>query len=598
LNKPYEAHPKYAYSHYPTKDYSSPSEYGFNANPYAYTHNTGARGVGIPPRKTSETGLPHLHQGPTLHHKPSFNIPSIHGTSKPTDPYMPHKNELHSSHLHNAPRTGTYLDGHYPYTKMHQEHQGLLGGHTSSYDAYHTEAKHHGAVRLMGIEGQRKPDGMLTSARKNTGTFGHAHGGHVSSIDHLSELEEDGGARTLPSLKDKYAKEGQTAHHHEGHGVRTVHQNELKALKSSTMHVTSAHALIEPRGLVGLKNIGNTCFMNSILQSLFNAPVFSDYFLKGTYTKEINQKHDKGIAKCYAELLSSIRSHSGSPSYSPESTYQLKRRIEESNPMFEGYAQHDAQEFLKALLEGIHEDVNRAVVKPAYKELKADTNVPLQITSTEWYNYMLGRDNSIVTDLFGGQLLSKTTCTHCGYESIAFDNYWDLSVSFTRGLSMLDKCDLPRMIEHFLKEEILDDLFNCERCKQKRKFKKCFSFWRLPKILPIHLKRFHFAKYKKEKITHNVKFPVKNLDLSEFVKESKDISVKDAKYSLFAMVNHSGNLNAGHYTAECMNLNNKKWYNFNDSMVKESHIISDKDTEIEGDAPYILFYIKNSCIEG
>jgi ubiquitin C-terminal hydrolase len=209
---------------------------------------------------------------------------------------------------------------------------------------------------------------------------------------------------------------------------------------------------------------------------------------------------------------------------------------------------------------------------------------------------MLGRDNSIVTDLFGGQLLNRTTCTHCNYESIAFDNYWDLSLSFTRGLSMLDKCDLPRMIEHFLKEEILDDLFHCVRCKKDRKFKKGFVIWRLPKVLVIHLKRFHYGKYRKEKITHDVRFPVKNLDLSEFVKESKDISVKDAKYSLFSIVNHSGSLNGGHYTADCMNPYDKKWYTFNDSMVRESHVVSDKDTEIEGESPYILFYIKNSCV--
>jgi len=136
---------------------------------------------------------------------------------------------------------------------------------------------------------------------------------------------------------------------------------------------------------------------------------------------------------------------------------------------------------------------------------------------------MLGRDNSIVTDLFSGQLLSRTKCTQCSYESLAFDNFWDLSLSFTRGLSILNKCDLTRMIEHFLKEELIDDLFYCEKCKQKRKFKKSFVIWRLPQVLVIHLKRFHYGKYKKEKITQSVKFPVKNLDLSEFVKESRNI---------------------------------------------------------------------------
>lgn len=138
---------------------------------------------------------------------------------------------------------------------------------------------------------------------------------------------------------------------------------------------------------------------------------------------------------------------------------------------------------------------------------------------------MLKRDNSIVTDLFSGQLLSRTVCSHCRNESLAFDNFWDLSLSFTRGLNMIGQCDLLRMLEHFLKEETLDDLFHCEKCKKKRKFKKNFAIWRLPKVLVIHLKRFHYGKFKKEKIRNSVVFPVQNLDLSDFVKDSSNIPI-------------------------------------------------------------------------
>ena len=104
----------------------------------------------------------------------------------------------------------------------------------------------------------------------------------------------------------------------------------------------------------------------------------ADYFTQGYYSKDLNMKNEKGIAKAYGDLLCKIRSHTGAPSYAAESTFSLKRRIEESNSMFAGYDQHDAQEFLKALLEGINEDLNRITSKQPYKELKAEPSRPLQ----------------------------------------------------------------------------------------------------------------------------------------------------------------------------------------------------------------------------
>ena len=84
---------------------------------------------------------------------------------------------------------------------------------------------------------------------------------------------------------------------------------------------------------------------------------------------------------------------------------------------------------------------------------------------------------------------------------------------------MLDSCDISRMFDHFLKEEQLEDLFTCEKCKTRRKSSKKFAIWRVPKILVIHLKRFHYGKYRREKIRHNVVFPVKGLNLKPFIED-------------------------------------------------------------------------------
>ena len=170
---------------------------------------------------------------------------------------------------------------------------------------------------------------------------------------------------------------------------------------------------------------------------------------------------------------------------------------------------------------------------------------------------MLARDNSVITDLFCGQLMSKTICTHCSNESLAFDNFWDLALSFTKN----SRPHLSEMLEQFLKEEMLEDLFYCEKCKVRRKSKKQFVIWRLPNILVIQLKRFEYTQYRRDKINKSVTFPVSSFDLRQFTKESSkeiyvsvskfkgDPSVRDSKYTLFGIVNHGGSLYGGHYTA-------------------------------------------------
>ena len=60
------------------------------------------------------------------------------------------------------------------------------------------------------------------------------------------------------------------------------------------------------------------------------------------------------------------------------------------------------------------------------------------------------------------------------------------------------------------------------------------------------------------------------------------------KYELVGMVHHSGEINYGHYTADCKNIHREKWYNFNDSSVYEASV----GDSIESNTPYLLFYYK------
>ena len=141
---------------------------------------------------------------------------------------------------------------------------------------------------------------------------------------------------------------------------------------------------------------------------------------------------------------------------------------------------------------------------------------------------------------------------------------------------------LEKCLKKFCKEEQLGegDEWYCPKCKEHVLAKKKMEFFYLPKILIICFKRFVKDSSYWEKNDDEVKFPINNLDMKEFViGPDKDHS----KYDLFAVSQHYGGTGSGHYTAVCKN--NGKWFSYDDSScheVSESNALSS--------AAYVLFY--------
>uniref|UniRef100_A0A8C1QKC4 Ubiquitin carboxyl-terminal hydrolase n=1 Tax=Cyprinus carpio TaxID=7962 RepID=A0A8C1QKC4_CYPCA len=305
----------------------------------------------------------------------------------------------------------------------------------------------------------------------------------------------------------------------------------------------------------GLRNLGNTCFMNAILQSLSYAkPVpkqLFDYWLTLSNTPH-------GLSDVIGKL---------------------------SDVFCRGYQQQDAHEFLRYLLEHLH------------REMQGSKNGSPSPALTDFL-FSRNGTSTIVTSVFGGVLQNEVYCLICGTESRKFDPFLDLSldipsqfrIKFTKDQEPGPTCTLNDCLQSFTDLEELDEteLYMCHKCKTRQKSTKKFWIQKLPKVLCLHLKRFHWTAFLRNKIDTYVEFPMRGLDMKSFLLEPENSLLENCLYDLAAVVVHHGSsIGSGHYTA--YGLHERRWYHFNDStvtLVSEEAVLKAK--------AYILFYTERS----
>uniref|UniRef100_A0A663LUH8 Ubiquitin carboxyl-terminal hydrolase 19 n=1 Tax=Athene cunicularia TaxID=194338 RepID=A0A663LUH8_ATHCN len=183
-------------------------------------------------------------------------------------------------------------------------------------------------------------------------------------------------------------------------------------------------------GFTGLVNLGNTCFMNSVIQSLSNTRELRDYFHDRSFESEINYNNPLGtggrLAIGFAMLLRALwkgTHHAFQPS-------KLKAIVASKASQFTGYAQHDAQEFMAFLLDGLHEDLNRIHNKPYTETVDSDGRPDEVVAEEAWQRHKM-RNDSFIVDLFQGQYKSKLVLCPgpgCAAVSITFDPFLYLPV--------------------------------------------------------------------------------------------------------------------------------------------------------------------------
>uniref|UniRef100_A0A914WQN3 ubiquitinyl hydrolase 1 n=1 Tax=Plectus sambesii TaxID=2011161 RepID=A0A914WQN3_9BILA len=343
-------------------------------------------------------------------------------------------------------------------------------------------------------------------------------------------------------------------------------------------------------GLRGLVNLGNTCFMSCILQALTHTPLLRDYFMTDQH-----RCIPKGVDQCLMCEMAHLFQEFYSGKNTPHIPFKMLHLVWTHARHLAGYEQQDAHEFFIAALDVLHRHSRSSAMARNPQECQC-----------------------IIDRIFTGKLQSDVTCMSCGGVSTTLDPYWDISLDLgtqtATGFSDALLCPVDQAVapasladclERFTRPENLGSSakIKCGRCDTYEESTKQLTLRMLPIVACFHLKRFEHSSKLHKKINDFISFP-QYLDMTPYTAIYRDHSAAPEahqaallssrqsldriknKYALFAVVNHHGTIEGGHYTCY-IRQHVDDWYKCDDHIISRASL-----DDVLASQGYLLFYHK------
>ena len=305
--------------------------------------------------------------------------------------------------------------------------------------------------------------------------------------------------------------------------------------------------------ITGITNLGNTCYMNSVMQCLNSLTPLVTYFEGNTYLGDIHpdSKYNGILAKEVSAAFKIMNSRGR-----PISLLSLKELIGNLYNPFVGFGQEDAHEFLIKLLELMYEDLGREKIST------------LHGTPDDVPNGQIDVGVPKILEILQGMHKITVLCKSCHYTSSSFEPFNVLSLS--------PPTTKTSNVEKLLKCAYGDNhiSYTCPGCRKQDSSRQKHEIVKLPQVLILHLKRFDVNNKGISKNQQYVDFPLEKLNVGE----------SQHAYKLSGITNHYGTLHAGHYISFCKSRSDGGWYKCDDSKITKL------DASIKTSAAYLLYY--------